>query len=52
VMATAGADQIVVSRTVRDLLLGSGYRFRDLGARALKGVTDEWQLYELESGPI
>jgi class 3 adenylate cyclase len=52
VMAAAGAGEIVVSRTVRDLLLGSGYRFRDLGAHELRGVTDEWQLYALESGPI
>jgi class 3 adenylate cyclase len=52
VMATAGAGEIVVSRTVRDLLLGSGYRFHDLGPHELRGVTDDWQLYALESGPI
>jgi class 3 adenylate cyclase len=47
VMAAAGGHQIVVSRTVRDLLLGSGHRFRDLGARELKGVEGTWELYEL-----
>ncbi len=47
VMAAAGGDQIVVSRTVRDLMLGSGYRFRDLGARELKGVEGTWELYEV-----
>jgi class 3 adenylate cyclase len=47
VMAVSGGHQIVVSRTVRDLMLGSGDNFRALGARALKGVQGEWELYEL-----
>jgi class 3 adenylate cyclase len=47
VMAAAGGHQIVVSRTVRDLMLGSGYVFRDLGAHELKGVEGSWELYEL-----
>jgi class 3 adenylate cyclase len=47
VMAAACGHQIVVSRTVRDLMLGSGYGFRDLGARELKGVEGAWELYEV-----
>jgi class 3 adenylate cyclase/pimeloyl-ACP methyl ester carboxylesterase len=47
VMAAADGHQIVVSRTVRDLMLGSGYGFRDLGARELKGVEGTWELYEV-----
>jgi class 3 adenylate cyclase len=50
VMAAAGDDEIVVSRTVRDLLLGSSHRFDDLGRHALKGVDGEWELYRLDEG--
>jgi hypothetical protein len=34
-----------VSRTVTDLVAGSGIEFADRGAHALKGVPGEWQLY-------
>lgn len=47
VMAAAPDDEVVVSRTVRDLMLGSGHRFRDLGPHHLKGVDGEWELYAL-----
>jgi class 3 adenylate cyclase/pimeloyl-ACP methyl ester carboxylesterase len=47
VMAAAHGHQIVVSRTVRDLMLGSGYGFRNLGAHELKGVEGAWELYEV-----
>jgi class 3 adenylate cyclase/pimeloyl-ACP methyl ester carboxylesterase len=50
VMAAAGSGDIVVSRTVRDLLLGSSHRFDDLGRHALKGVEGEWELYRLDEG--
>jgi class 3 adenylate cyclase len=50
VMAAAGDGQIVVSRTVRDLLLGSSHRFADLGRHTLKGVDGEWELYRLDEG--
>ena len=49
VMAAADDGEIVVSRTVRDLMLGSGTTFRDLGPHGLKGVDGEWELYALES---
>ena len=45
VSALAGAGEVVVSRTVRDLVAGSGIEFEDRGAFALKGVPDTWQLY-------
>ena len=48
-MAAASDGEIVVSRTVRDLMLGSGYALRDLGPRVLKGVDGAWELYALES---
>jgi class 3 adenylate cyclase len=48
VLSHADADEILCSRTVRDLVAGSGYGFRDRGAHRLKGVPDTWQLYAVE----
>jgi class 3 adenylate cyclase len=45
VMGQAGAGQVVVSRTVRDLVAGTGLEFETLGARSLKGVSGEWELF-------
>ena len=48
VMAAAGAGEIVCSRTVKDLVAGSGFAFDDRGAHSLKGVPDQWQLYAVQ----
>ena len=40
----AGADDILVSRTVRDLVVGSGTGFEDRGSVELRGVPGTWQL--------
>jgi class 3 adenylate cyclase len=45
VMATAGAGQIVVSRTVRDLVAGFEVVLQDRGSQRLKGVEGDWQLF-------
>lgn len=45
VAAAAGAGQILVSSTVRDLAVGSGFRFEDRGMHVLKGVAEEWRLF-------
>ena len=45
VSALAGAGEVLVSRTVKDLVAGSGIEFTDRGAHTLKGVPDTWQLY-------
>jgi class 3 adenylate cyclase len=45
VAALAAAGEVLVSRTVKDLVADSGLRFEDRGTRTLKGVPDEWQLY-------
>jgi pimeloyl-ACP methyl ester carboxylesterase len=47
IMGAAEADEVLVSRTVRDLTAGSGLRFKDRGTHSLKGVHDDWQLYTL-----
>jgi pimeloyl-ACP methyl ester carboxylesterase len=43
--AAAGAGEILVSGTVRDLVVGSGIEFADRGTQQLKGVPGEWRLY-------
>ena len=43
--ALAGPGEVLVSRTVTDLVAGSGIEFSDRGAHALKGVPGEWQLF-------
>ena len=48
VLAQAGAGEIWCSRTVKDLVAGSGFAFADRGTRSLKGVPDSWQLYAVE----
>ncbi len=45
--ALAGAGEVLVSRTVRDLSAGSGLVFEDRGSHQLKGVPDEWQLFRV-----
>jgi class 3 adenylate cyclase len=45
VMANSGANEVLVSSTVKDLVAGSGIKFVERGVHALKGVPDEWHLY-------
>jgi pimeloyl-ACP methyl ester carboxylesterase len=48
ISALADSSEVLVSRTVKDLVVGSGIRFEDRGAHSLKGVPDEWALYRAE----
>jgi class 3 adenylate cyclase/pimeloyl-ACP methyl ester carboxylesterase len=43
--ALAGASEVLVSSTVKDLVVGSGITLVDRGTHALKGVPNEWHLY-------
>ena len=45
IVAKAGAGEVMVSSTVRELVLGSGLEFTERGTHTLKGVPDEWRLY-------
>ena len=45
VASHAAPDEILVSSTVKDLVVGSGLAFEERERRALKGVPGEWQLY-------
>jgi class 3 adenylate cyclase/pimeloyl-ACP methyl ester carboxylesterase len=48
VQAFAQPDEVLVSRTVVDLVGGSGIPFADRGVHTLKGVPNEWQLFAVE----
>ena len=45
VAAIAGPGEVLASRTVRDLVAGSGIAFADRGDHHLKGVPDTWRLF-------
>jgi class 3 adenylate cyclase len=47
VMAAAGPGEILTSRTVRDLIVGSDITLDDRGPQPLKGVEGTWQLFAL-----
>jgi class 3 adenylate cyclase/alpha-beta hydrolase superfamily lysophospholipase len=47
VLASAAPGEIWVTRTVRDLTIGSAIVFRERGVHALKGLQEEWQLYSV-----
>ena len=49
ISALAGAGEILVSSTVKDLVAGSGIEFEDRGAHALKGVPGEWRIFRVAS---
>ena len=48
VMDRAAPGEVLVSSTVKELVVGSGLRFADRGMQELKGVPDAWHLYALE----
>jgi class 3 adenylate cyclase len=49
VAAKAAPGEVLVSRTVKDLVAGSGIEFEERGTHELKGLTGEWQLYAVSS---
>jgi class 3 adenylate cyclase/pimeloyl-ACP methyl ester carboxylesterase len=49
VSALAGPNEVVVSSTLRDLVIGSGLEFDERGAHQLKGVPGEWHLFAVAS---
>ncbi len=48
ILGQAGAGEILVSRTVRDLVVGSGTGFEDRGSVELRGVPGTWQLLAVD----
>jgi class 3 adenylate cyclase/pimeloyl-ACP methyl ester carboxylesterase len=49
VSASAGPNEVLVSSTLRDLVIGSGLAFDDRGAHQLKGVPGDWRLLAVAS---
>ena len=49
IAGVAGPGEILVSRTVKDLVTGSGIALADRGVQALKGIPEGWQLYSVEA---
>ena len=47
VMGAAGDGEVLVSRTVRDLVAGSDVVLEDRGSYALKGIAGDWQLFAI-----
>jgi class 3 adenylate cyclase len=53
VMAAAGPGEILASRTVRDLMVGSDLALEDRATQALKGLEGTWQLFALaDAAPV
>jgi class 3 adenylate cyclase len=49
ISALAGPGEVLVSSTVKDLVVGSGIAFEDRGVHHLKGVPEAWRLYAVTS---
>jgi class 3 adenylate cyclase len=49
VSALAGPSEVLVSSTLRDLVIGSGLAFDERGAHELKGVPGQWNLFAVAS---
>jgi pimeloyl-ACP methyl ester carboxylesterase/class 3 adenylate cyclase len=47
VCALAGSGEVLVSRTVKDLVAGSGIAFESRGTHTLKGIPDDWDLFRV-----
>ena len=50
ICSIADPGEVLVSSTVKELVIGSSLRFLDRGTRILRGVTDPWHLYALDIG--
>jgi class 3 adenylate cyclase len=50
VLSLAGASEVIVSNTTRDLLEGSGIDLVDAGRHVLKGLSGERQVYRVVPG--
>ena len=48
IQAAAGPSEILVSNTVRELVVGSGLQFADHGEHSLKGVEGDWRLFSVD----
>jgi class 3 adenylate cyclase len=47
ILSMAGPGELIVSGTVKDLVVGSGINFEDRGEHELRGVPGEWRLWSV-----
>jgi class 3 adenylate cyclase len=52
IAALAEGGAVLASRTVRDLVIGSGIEFDSFGCHSLKGVAEEWDVYAVTATPL
>jgi class 3 adenylate cyclase len=52
IMGVAAPGEVLVSRTVRDLVAGSGIALEGRGTHALRGVGDDWPLFAVSGGGL
>ena len=45
VSSLGGPNEVLVSQTIKDMLVGSGFTFEDAGEHELKGVPNRWRIY-------
>jgi class 3 adenylate cyclase len=50
ISALAEGDEVLVSSTVKDLVVGSNVAFAERGDHDLKGVPGRWSLFAVENG--
>jgi class 3 adenylate cyclase len=48
IMDVASANEVLISRTVKDLVAGAGIAFVEAGERTFKGIEEKWQLYKVQ----
>jgi class 3 adenylate cyclase len=47
VAAAAGSNEVLLSQTVRDLVIGSDFEFVGRGRHGLRGVPGTWELFAI-----
>jgi class 3 adenylate cyclase len=48
-LSPAGPNEVLVSSTLHDLVVGSGLEFAERGTHELRGVPGEWRLFAVAS---
>ncbi len=52
IAASATANELLVSSTVKDLMAGSGIDFEDRGLQELRGVPGQWRLFAVKTATV
>jgi class 3 adenylate cyclase len=52
IAASATANELIVSSTVKDLMAGSGIDFEDRGLQELRGIPGQWRLFAVKAETV